>query len=174
MSGSPEKLKERLIFLSGLTKLDFSVLALVLASAITLIWLFATFRSKHSNRAAATNWAIGMTFTWTLLMTLWLPIIDSARSYHDVFTSFKNVLPTDYSCITSEDVGDTQRDLLHYYANVKTQPSESGEESGCDLFLIQDKRDPTEVMLDENWHYIWGGKRISERKESFRLFQRTP
>ena len=174
MSGSPEKLKERLIFLSGLTKLDFSVLALVLASAITLIWLFATVRSKHSNRAAATNWAIGMTFTWTLLMTLWLPIIDSARSYHDVFTGFKNVLPKDYNCITSKDVGDAQRDLLHYYANVKTQPSESGEESSCDLFLIQDKSDPTEVMLDESWDYIWGGKRISERKESFRLFQRTP
>ncbi|MFT7229160.1 MAG: 4-amino-4-deoxy-L-arabinose transferase-like glycosyltransferase [Methylophilaceae bacterium] len=174
MSGSPEKLKERLIFLSGLTKLDFSVLALVLASAITLIWLFSTFRSKHSNRAVATNWAIGMTFIWTLLMTLWLPIIDSARSYHDVFTGFKNVLPKGYSCITSKDLGDAQRDLLHYYANVKTQPSESGEESSCDLFLIQDKRDPTEVMLDESWDYIWGGKRISERKESFRLFQQTP
>ncbi len=174
MSGSPEKLKERLIFLSGLTKLDFSIFALVSASAITLIWLFATFRSKHSNRSAVTNWAIGMTFTWTLLMTLWLPMIDSARSYRDVFTSLKNVLPTDYACITSENMGPDQLDLLHYYADVKTQPSQPGEEPNCDLFLIQDKRNPSEVMLGQSWLYIWGGKRISERKESFRLFQRTP
>lgn len=174
MSGNPAKIKERLIFLSGLTKLDFSMLAFVAATALTLIWLFAAFRSKHSNRSAATNWAIGMTLTWSLLMTLWLPMIDSARSYHDVFTSLKNVLPADYSCIASRDVGAAQKDLLHYYANVKTVANHPSEEPSCDLLLVQDKRDPTELLLGDNWHYIWGGKRISERKESFRLFQRMP
>ncbi len=84
------------------------------------------------------------------------------------------MLPTDYACITSEKIGADQIDLLHYYADVKTQPNQPGEEPNCDLFLIQDKRNPSEVVLGQSWHYIWGGKRNSEHKESFRLFQRTP
>lgn len=173
MSGNPAKLKERMVFLSGLTQLDFNIFAFVSASAITLIWLFAIFRSQHSNRSVATNWAIGMTFVWTMLMTLWLPMIDSARSYSNVFTSLKRALPTDYVCITSESLGSAQSDLLHYYANVKTYKSQSGEHINCDLYLIQDYRKPKKITLGAGWQQIWSGKRSRERKESFRLFQQT-
>lgn len=173
MSGNPAKLKERLIFLSGLTQLNFNIIAFTIASAITLIWLFAVFRSQHSNRSVATNWAIGMTFVWTMLMTLWLPLIDSARSYNTVFTSFKQALPSDYTCIASENLGSAQSDLLHYYASVNTYSMQPGQLIKCDLFLIQDYRKPKKVMLGDDWHQIWSGKRISERKESFRLFQQT-
>lgn len=171
MTGNPAKLKERLIFLSGLTKLDFNIVAFSTATAMTLIFLFTAFRSKHSNRSAATNWAIGMTFVWTLLMTLWLPMIDSARSYGDVFLSLKQSLPTQYTCINSENVGSAQRDLLYYYATIKTHPIQSGQRINCDLFLIQDERKPKKNNIGDDWQQIWEGKRISERKESFRLFQ---
>ena len=171
MTGGPAKIKERLIFLSGLTELNFSIFAFVIASAITLIWLFAAFRSQHSNRSAATNWAIGMTFVWTLLMTLWLPMIDSARSYGPVFTSLKKALPENYTCITSENLGNAQRDLLHYYADVKTYAGQPGEKVNCDLFLIQDNKKSKNNDFDPSWQLIWSGKRISERKEKFRLFQ---
>lgn len=173
MTGQPEKLKERLIFLSGLQQLNFSIFAFTAASAITLIWLFAAFRSQHSNRSAATNWAIGMTFVWTLLMTLWLPMIDSARSYAAVFTSLKNALPAEYTCISSENLGSSQRDLLHYYANVKTHSSLTQASNHCDLFLIQDERNPKKIMLGSDWQQIWHGKRVSERKEEFRLFHQS-
>lgn len=173
MTGSPEKLKERLVFLSGLTKLSFNMLAFAAASAMTIIWLFSTLRAQHSNRAAATNWALGMTFVWTLLMTLWLPMIDSARSYSDVFNSLKNHLPTEYSCVASESLGDSQRELLHYYANIKTYASFSEESQNCDLYLIQDDKKPKELKLGDDWHQIWQNKRVSDRKESFRLFQQT-
>jgi len=174
MTGSPEKLKERLTFLSGLSSLPFSFLAFVAASTVTTIWLFTALRSKQSNRAVATNWAVGMTLVWTLLMTLWLPMIDSARSYGDVFTSLKNVLPAQYNCIASENVGEAQRDLLHYYANISTTNLQSEQDIDCNLFLIQDYKTPSDVTLGDDWHHIWSGKRISERKESFRLFQRLP
>jgi len=171
MSGNPEKLKERMVFLSGLTELNFSIFAFVAASALTLVWLFAALRSQHSNRSVATNWAIGMTFLWTMLMTLWLPMIDSARSYRDVFTSFKQSLPADYACITIEGLGSAQHDLLHYYANVETYIAKPHEKTRCDLYLIQDGRKPKQVKNADDWQLIWSGKRISERKESFRLFQ---
>ncbi len=172
LTGSPAKFKERLTFLSGMSHINFSMIAFVIAVVLTLIWLIAIFRTQHTNRSSATNWAVGMTTVWTLLMTLWLPMIDSARSYRDVFTSFKNTLPTKYACISSNNLGDAQRDLLHYFANVKTQNFETEGTLNCDLYLVQDERNREKVEPGPDWKLIWGGKRVSERRESFRLFQR--
>ncbi len=173
LTGAPAKIKERLIFLSGLQHLNLNIVAIVIAVLITLIWLLTIFRTKNTNRSSATNWAIGMTCVWTLLMTLWLPMIDSARSYQIVFTSLKHALPEQYACVTSSRLGDAQRDLLHYYANLKTQSFETEQRLDCDLYLIQDTRGNEKLEPGPDWKLIWSGKRASERRESFRLFQHT-
>lgn len=173
IAGNPAKIKQRLTFLSGMTHLNFNFIAVIVAIAVSLIWLFAIFRSQHSNRSSATNWAIGMTCVWTLLMTLWLPMIDSARSYGAVFTQLKNTLPQKYACITSNHLGDAQRDLLHYYANVKTYAFETEQNLNCDLYLVQDEKGREKLEPGQDWTLIWSGKRISERREGFRLFQRN-
>ncbi len=172
MTGNPSKIKERLVYLSGLTHLNFSVFAVTIASAVTLIWLFAIFRSQHSNRSSATNWAIGMTCIWTLLMTLWLPMLEAARGYQAVFTDLKKALPAHYACVNSQQLGEAQRDLLDYFANVKTHTLETGQQLNCDLYLIQDNRSRNKINPGQDWQLIWEGRRISERGEHFRLFQR--
>lgn len=173
MTGSPSKLKERLVYLSGITHLPFNVYAFAVASAVTLIWLLAIFRSQHSNRSAVTNWAIGMTCIWTLLMTLWLPMIESARGYQAVFSDLKKALPSHYACVNSHQLGDAQRDLLAYFANVKTHPLETEQQLNCDVYLIQDNRGRNKIDPGQDWQLIWQGRRISERGEHFRLFQRV-
>ena len=171
LTGSPAKIKERLVFLSGMQQLNFNIIAFSIAVAITLIWLFAIFRSQFSNRSSATNWAIGMTCVWTLLMTLWLPLIDSARSYDNVFSSLKKILPAKYACVKSQNLGGAQRDLLHYYANIKPLSAESEQALTCDLYLIEDEKGRDKIEPNSDWKLIWSGKRASERRESFRLFQ---
>lgn len=173
LTGNPAKAKERLTYLSSLDQLDFNGLAFTLATAMTLIWLFAISRSQHSNRSAATNWAIGMTCVWTLLMTLWLPMIESARSYQSVFTSFKEALPSQFACINSLHLGGPQRDLLHYYANLKTYRLETEQQLNCDLFLIQDDRSKTLDTPGAEWSLIWSSIKKNDRRESFRLYQRS-
>ena len=172
ITGSPVKIKERISFLSGMTHLNFNWLAFIFAITITLIWLFAIARSQHSNRSSATNWAIGMTCVWTLLMTLWLPMIESARGYEQVFTSLKQALPANGACVTSTGLGDAQKDLVHYFTNVKTLSKENGGTINCDLYLIQDEKNREKVAPGAKWKQIWSGKRVSDRRESFRLFQR--
>ncbi len=171
LTGNPVKIKQRLSFLSGMPHINFSMITFVIAVALTLIWLFAIFRTQHTNRSSATNWAIGMTAVWTLLMTLWLPMIDSARSYREVFTNLKNALPAKYACISSNHLGAAQRDLLHYFANAKTQRFETEGALNCDLYLIQDEKGNDKVEPGADWKLIWSGKRVTERRESFRLFQ---
>lgn len=172
MTGAPSKAKERLVFLSGLDNLNFNFFTFTVATAITLTWLFAIFRAQHSNRSSATNWAIGMTCIWTLLMSLWLPMIESARSYEAVFVSFKKSLPNTFACINSSHLSEAERDLLHYYANIKTYRLETESSLSCDLYLTQDERGKPLIEPGSEWQLIWNGKRLSDRKESFRLFQR--
>lgn len=171
MTGNPSKLKERIFFLTGMDTLPFNTIHALLAAFITLVWLLAVLRVRHTNRAAATNWAIGVTCVWTLLMTLWLPLIDAARSYGDVFTQLKARLPERSSCVTSQNLGSAQRDLLHYYADIKAFRFEDENSRQCDLYLIQDEKGREKIEPGPEWKLLWSGKRQSERRESFRLYQ---
>ena len=169
-AGNPIKVKERLIFLSGLQQLNFNFVAFTLAVAISLVWLMTIFRTKKTNRSSTTNWAIGITCVWTLLMTIWLPMIDSARSYQQVYTDLKQALPTSFACITSMHLGEGQRDLLYYHTGLKTQAFETTQRLDCDLYFIQDTRGDEIIEPGPDWKLIWSGKRAHERRESFRLF----
>ncbi len=171
MTGNPVQLKARILFLSGVKTLPFNLIHVILAAFISLIWLMAIMRTRHTNRAAATNWAIGITCVWTLLMTLWLPLIDAARSYEQVFTSLKMHMPHRFSCMTSQNLGDAQRDLLHYYTDTKALRFEDDQSRNCDLYLIQDEKGRERVKPGADWRLLWSGKRKSERHESFRLYR---
>ncbi len=173
MTGSPAQLKERILFLTGMKSLPFNAIHVLLAAFITLIWLMAVLRARHTNRAAATNWAIGITCVWTLLMTLWLPLIDTARSYDHVFSQLSSHLPARYACVTSQNLGDAQRDLLHYYTGIRALKFEDEQSRNCDLYLIQDEKGREKIKPGANWKKLWSGKRLSERRESFRLYQHT-
>jgi 4-amino-4-deoxy-L-arabinose transferase-like glycosyltransferase len=173
MTDHPAKLKERMQFLSGADALHFSWLVFVIALIISIIWILVCLRAKQTNKSTVTNWAVGMTFCWGLLMTLWLPLIDSAKSYQPVFYSLNSVLPKDYICINSLGVGQQQRLLLNYYTDIKLQPFETTQQLNCDLYLLQDTKGTGKMQPGQEWKKIWSGKRAADRKESFRLFQRN-
>jgi 4-amino-4-deoxy-L-arabinose transferase-like glycosyltransferase len=171
-TGHPAKIKERMLFLSGATNADVQWIMLLPAILVTAIWLFTCIRAKQGNRSTVTNWAVGMTFGWSLLMSLWLPWIDSAKSYEPVFTGIYKVLPTNTSCVNSLGVGQSQRMLFSYYTNINLKSVETTELLDCNFYLIQDERGVARMQPSDNWKLIWQGKRAADRKESFRLFQR--
>ena len=171
LTGHPIRINERMQFLSGMRESNFYWISFIIAVLITLIWLLVCMRAKQTNRSTVTNWAVGMTFGWGLLMTLWLPMIDSAKSYRPIFTSMSKALPKHYHCMNSLNVGQAQRLLLNYYTDIRLQPFEWTQHLGCDLYLIQDEKGTGKMQPDADWQLIWKGKRITDRKESFRLFQ---
>lgn len=173
LTGYPAKIKERMQFLSGAYETDFNWLSFLIALVITIIWMFVCMRAKQTNKSTVTNWAVGMTFGWGLLMTLWLPLIDSAKSYHTVFLSMNKVLPKTYNCMNSLDVGQPQGLLLNYYTNIQLQPFETTQQLNCDFYLLQDVKGEGKMQPGQEWKQIWSGKRAADRKEGFRLFQRV-
>jgi 4-amino-4-deoxy-L-arabinose transferase-like glycosyltransferase len=173
MTGWPAKLTERMQILSGAHISSFHWIAFIAALAITLTWLLVVNNSRHSNRAAITDWAVGITTAWSLLVILWLPWIDSAKSYQGVMTSLEAALPKRYACMNSRNLGSAQTALLYYYTDIRTQPFETTQRLDCDLYLIQDERAAKKVKPGTGWKLIWKGKRAADRRESFRLYRHT-
>ena len=169
-TGWPEHLSVRMHFLSGLKSMDINIVSLTAAILASVVWI-ATINTKRSNRAAITDWAVGVTMVWSLLMTLWLPLIDNAKSYYPVAKALKHNLPKNHGCINSI-MGNDQADLMHYYINLKTKHIVSSDQFSCDLLLIQADKKHEKISLSDDWKLIWQGKRPADRNERFRLYQR--
>lgn len=174
VTGSPAKLNERMQILSGSMDISLHWLAIIIAILATCIWLLVINNYKHSNRAAITDWAVGMATAWTLLMTLWLPWIDAARSYKGVMQEIQQHMPKQYACLSSKGLGDSQMALLDYYTNMKAHPVELSQHIDCDIYLIQGehgKDKGNQVGIGSEWKLLWEGKRAAYTRENFRLYQ---
>lgn len=171
MTGFPAKLAERSQKLSVSYVPEFLWWLFLPALVLTVVWVLVVFKSKRTNRAAVTDWAMGMTLCWGLLMTLWLPWLDAAKSYESAFTSMKKALPEEFACISGRGVGDFQRAAVDYYLDIRIYRFENAQRVECDLYLIEDARGQEKVMPGPEWKLIWKGKRPSDRRQSFRLYQ---
>ncbi len=170
--GWPSKLNERMVFLSGINHIELNLLALFLAIFISLVWLI-TVNAKRSNRAAVTDWAVGITMAWSLLMSLWLPMLDSAKSYASVSLSMQKALPKRFNCINSIGLSSNQQNLFNYYLHQPLHASEWYLSQECNLLLVRNENRYSEITPAKNrWKLIWTDKRPAERHVYYKLYQK--
>ena len=150
---------------------EISWLLFALALAITLLWLFAVFRTRHTNRRAIVNWAAGITQVWVLTNLLWLPAIDHVRSYRNTATAIKASLPGKHRCIAQIGLGDAQRAAFNYHVGLRFVAAGEPAKTNCDVLLMQGVRD-REPELGAGWNLIWEGARPGDKFERFRLYRR--
>ena len=106
------------------------------ALCYTLLWLIVVLLMNRTQDYPVVNWTLGVVLCWGLIMTLWLPALDSGSSYRGVFTDLKKSLPTGYTCVASRGLGESERAMLQYYAGLKTRRIElTGGTGDCDLLL---------------------------------------
>ncbi|TCV82926.1 ArnT family glycosyltransferase [Sulfurirhabdus autotrophica] len=134
-------------------------------------WLATLVRTKRSKERPIIIWATGMTLVWGLLMSLFISWLDAGKSYRSTIYSLTQAIPAHIGCIASQGLGEPQRAMLDYYANIITQRAELGKGAECDLMLTQGGVDNT-VSLSPDWQQIWEGNRPGDKSERYRLFQR--
>ncbi len=139
-----------------------------IALAATVLWVVLVWRVGRSMRRAVINWASGVTLLWILAMTLWLPWLDSSRSYRGMIASLTEALPDTDDCIASRYLGDGQKAMLHYFGDILTQP---GNERSCSLLLTRGNLSRTDQQQG-NWQVLWTGGRRGEKGERYYLYQR--
>lgn len=143
----------------------------ILSLGITLLWLLTITHSRPSPRRAVINWTVGMTVSWILVMTLWLPYVEASRSYAPVMQSLQRALPAHFNCIESSGLGEPQRGLLYYYLNLRTQTLERTPHARCNLWLVQSHPEES-FVVPAGWRLRWSGARNGDRGERFQLFER--
>ncbi|MHB9119021.1 MAG: ArnT family glycosyltransferase [Burkholderiales bacterium] len=173
MTGWPAKLAERAHVLQPAYVPSIEAGPLAVAVAFTLTWLLLISRLGRSNRRAVINWAAGLTLMWGLLTTLWLPWIDTGKSYRAMMQEIKQALPVSYNCLSSEHLGEPQRALLLYFAGINSRRLETGRGEECDVRLIQGGVD-NPPSLGEGWKPLWDGARPGDNNERYWLLQRLP
>ncbi|HEY4698406.1 MAG TPA: glycosyltransferase family 39 protein [Gallionella sp.] len=142
----------------------------VIAIIATVLWLVLVWRVGRSMRRAVVNWAAGVTLIWTLAMTLWLPWLDSGKSYRNMVAALKQAMPKNHQCVAGEYLGDGQRAMLHYFGNIITRRD---AKQRCDLRLIQGDKLSKPLLDETRWKKIWEGSRKGDKNEHYRLYQRV-
>ncbi len=165
MTGHPAYIAARIHHYHPDFNAHFGLFPFLLATGVTLLWMLLISRTEHNGKRSVVNWTSGVVMTWAILMTIWLPFLDSVKGYREMFQSMKAALPERYDCIEGRHLGDAQRAMLDYYLGIDTQ-----RRGSCELVLIQ--------TVSSNRHHpeglkkLWEGARAGDRFERYRLYVR--
>jgi len=109
---------------------------------------------------------------WALGFTMFAEYADAGKSYRHMVLSIARELPAGHDCVSSYNLGEPQRAMLHYFAGIRTyRESVPGRERDCELLLVQGARANMYVPGPE-WVQIWEGARRGDRRELYRLYRR--
>ncbi len=146
-------------------------LVILLAFAFTAAWFVLLFNVRRSVERPVIIWAAGLTIIWTLVALLLVNYIDTGKSYRSMVAKLSQAIPDGHRCIYSQSLGESQRAMLHYFANIITVRLEkSGPRPDCDLLITQDNwKNPGQA--GGPWEMIWEGRRPGDKQERYRLYR---
>jgi hypothetical protein len=148
----------------------FHLGSVVAAIFLTLLWIALVRPARRSNRRALLNWAAGVTLAWCLYSTIWLPYLDSRRSYRAMIDDLARHLPA-RECVASRNLGDPQRALLYYFAGRKTMREEThaNADARCPALLVQYGSIGAAPTLS-GYRIEWQGARRGDATERYVLY----
>jgi 4-amino-4-deoxy-L-arabinose transferase-like glycosyltransferase len=152
---------------------SFHLAPILSAVLLTLLWIMLVRPARRSNRRALLNWAAGVTLIWGLAMTIWLPYIDSRRTYRNVVENAAMRMPRS-GCVASRDLGEPQRALFYYFSGVETVREEIRPQHDCKALLVQYSRPLTQPAPPAGWMPAWDGHRRGDETERIILYIRKP
>jgi len=116
---------------------QFSALALVVALAATVGWCGLVWWRASRDRAPIWKSLVlpagGAALGWVLLMTLWLPLLDYARSYTPQVRSVLAVMGPEPGCIQTVGLSRAQVAALQYHGQLSLQ--RAGLQDECQWLL---------------------------------------
>lgn len=144
----------------------------IFALVLTLVWIYALMSAHRNNRRAVVNWAAGITLIWMLANMLYLPAVNYLQSYRATAAAMSANLPQTRTCIAAANLGDPQRAMLDYFANLRFVPIEFNHVTVCEWLVTQGGNEKTQ-KLDAKWQLVWEGSRPrDEMEQRLRLYRR--
>ena len=151
---------------------QFNYFDLLIALIITTVWVFIV--RWRLSRAPKVIWrclvisASGTTLMWVLLMTLWLPTINYAKTYQPVAQRFAKALPLSVKCIDSSFLGDAQLASFVFFTRLPLE-----DNPACDFILTHTSEEAraSSILNQQRLTLIWEDRRDSDKDERLRLYR---
>ncbi|MBT8561734.1 hypothetical protein G6717_04020 [Polynucleobacter paneuropaeus] len=175
VTGYPESTAANLARLLPGFQTQLNWLAFFIALAITGVWL-AIVRWRTS-RAPKEIWrcliisASGTTLMWVLLMTLWLPTINYAKTYRYVAARLSQVISTNTGCVDTSSLGLSQLASFDYFTKLDLR-----DDPNCPWMLTHSQSEAQAFgsLNDKKLVLIWEDRRAADRDERLRLYEVSP
>jgi 4-amino-4-deoxy-L-arabinose transferase-like glycosyltransferase len=153
----------------------FSLFTLLLAAAGTFTWFaLVRWRTGRHQQAIWKSLVIpagGVALCWLLLMTLWLPLLDFARSYRQVVDRV-DVHVADARCIAAKGFSQAATASFELMGTHPVDARPDAERSGrCDALVHISRRASAEVF--EGWELVAALRRPTDRTELVSIYRRA-
>ncbi|MBX3604689.1 MAG: hypothetical protein KF788_05445 [Piscinibacter sp.] len=153
---------------------SFSALGLVAALAGTLAWLWLvrwrTGRNRHPLWKSLVLPAGGVALCWLLLMSLWLPLLDYARSYRAVVERIVAQAPPD-ACISAPGQPVSLVASLEYMGALRVDAVTPADLTPCEV-LLRSERDGSAAPVP-GWTLVARLPRPTAREDVTLLYRRA-
>ena len=175
-TGIPEQPAANVARLAPGFEPSFSYAPFIIAIAATLAWAWLV--KWRVGRHQAAIWkslvlpAGGAALSWLLLMTLWLPLLDFARSYAPLVQRVSAILAQP-ACVESHGLDRGQIAAFQFHAHLNLRPA--GRIAACPWMLVdKDAINTLATSVDLNqWTLHSTFNRPSDRDEDVLLYRRA-
>ena len=174
-TGTPERWARNVAKLAPGFEPSFHGFALAVALAGTLAWLglvrWRTGRHRHAIWKSLVIAAGGVALCWLLLMTLWLPLLDFARSYRPVVERVEQQVG-DARCIAARGFGTWAIASFELLGRLPVDARPDAASAGRCEVLIHIARLPQAEAI-EGWQLVATLRRPTDRTELVSIYRRS-
>jgi len=155
---------------------SFSITTFVIALCATLTWAWLVKWRAGRHRSALWKSLVlpagGTALCWMLLMTLWLPLLDYARSYAPMVRQARALLPTNPDCVSTLGLNRSQWAAFRFFGDLPLQPAESG--ALCHWLIADGERPSTtaDFRPGQPWQLSAVFNHPANLQEKFLLYKR--
>ncbi len=180
MTGVPAKPAANVAKLAPGFVPEFAMLPFAVATLATLAWVWLVAWRVGAHRQALWKSLVlpagGATLCWLLLMSLWLPLLDHARSYGPLSRRVAALVPTDH-CVLVDDLSAAQIAALQYHGGLQLVRSEAeaAQKAACQALVTTPKGQATladRVDLPQ-WAFKASVWRLDDRRERLLVYRRV-
>jgi hypothetical protein len=155
---------------------SFSLVAVIAALAATLAWAWLV--KWRAGRHRAVIWkslvlpAGGAALCWLLLMTLWMPLLDYARSYAPLVRNVARLIDTP-GCVEVHGLSQAQLSALRYHGGMTLKPA--SRPATCPWLLVDaDAQHSASLAVDlRQWRVVSLIARPSDSNDNVLLYRRA-
>jgi len=155
---------------------SFSWLTFLIALAATLAWAWLVKWRTGANRSAIWKSLVlpagGATLSWLLLMTLWLPLLDYARSYAPLSRQVARLVDKN-ACVEIFGIAGAQAAAFQYHGKLELR--QAGPRASCP-YLVVDSAARSQLGQSVNlpdWAFQATVRRPTDKNDNVSIYKRV-